>query len=100
MHQEEATLKGHADGVHVVAYSPDGKTLASGSYDGTMKLWEVGSGKELSMIKGHVAPVWSVAYSPDGKTLASGGYDEKTKRGVITLWRAATDEEVARQRNR
>ena len=40
------TLQGHRNGVHSVAYSPDGKTLASGSFDGTIKLWDVATGKE------------------------------------------------------
>jgi WD40 repeat protein len=56
-----------------VAFSPDGKTLASGSDDNTIKLWDVATGKEQATLKGHTAWVASVAFSPDGKTLASGG---------------------------
>jgi len=94
------TLKGRLDGVTSVAYSPDGTTLASGGRKDTVKLWEAGSGKELATLKGYATDLLSVAYSPDGKTLVSGNYDEKAKSGIIRLWRAATDEEVARQRNR
>ena len=75
------TLKGHTDGVYCVAYSPDGKTLASGSVDKTIKLWSVATGKEQATLKGHMKEVSSVAYSPDGKTLASGSFD-----GTIKLW--------------
>jgi len=56
-----------------VAISPDGKTLASGSKDKTVKLWDVATGKEVVTLKGHTDPVLSVAFGPDGKTLASGG---------------------------
>jgi len=76
-----------------VAISPDGKTLASGSRDGTAKLWDVGTKLDLSTLKGHVGAVTSVAFSPDGKTIATGGSDR-----VVKLYFAATNEEVAAQR--
>ena len=76
-----ATLMGHKKSVTSVAYSPDGKILASGSFDGTIKLWDVNS-KQLNVtLPGHTEAIFSVAFSPDGKTLASGSKD-----GFIRLW--------------
>ena len=61
------TLKAHAFGVYSVAFSPDGKILASGSRDETIKLWDVKTGKELATLKGHPEGVNAVAFSPDGR---------------------------------
>ncbi|NWJ96941.1 MAG: hypothetical protein HXX20_14250 [Chloroflexi bacterium] len=58
-----------------VAFSPGGKTIASGSADNNIKLGEVASGKNISTLIGHSSHVYSIAYSPDGKTLASGSGD-------------------------
>src|SRR6266478_2779264 len=83
------TLTGHVDPVNSVAFSPDGQTLASGSADKTIKLWNVTSGKEVLTLKGHTNTVFSVAFSPDGQTLASGSNDD-----TIKLWNVATGKEV------
>ena len=62
------TLTGHKSTVYSVAYSPDGRTLASGSYDNTIKLWDVATGQLLCTLTGHTDFVYSVAFSPDGRT--------------------------------
>jgi WD40 repeat protein len=64
-----------------LAYSPDGRTLAAGASDHTVKLWDFGTGRIRAVLKGHDAQVYSVAWSTDGKSLASGGVD-----AVIRLW--------------
>ena len=86
---ELLTLKGHSDEVYSVAFSPDGKRLASGSSDKTIKLWDTVTGKELLTLKGHLSAVFSVAFSPDGERLASGSRDT-----TIKLWDTATGKEV------
>ncbi len=73
---------GHARSVQSVAFSPNDKTLASGSYDRTVKLWDLATGKLLRTLSGHERPVLSVAFSPDGKTLTSGSDDTTVKPGT------------------
>jgi hypothetical protein len=82
---EKNRLQGHKGSVNSVSYSPDGKTLASGSFDKTVKLWEVETGKLLQTLKGHEGFVNSVSYSPDGKTLASGSWDNTVKIWDLNL---------------
>lgn len=77
--------------VFSLSFSPDGKTLAAGSWDGAVRLWEVASGKELAQLSKQQGPVRSVAFSPDGKLLAYGGEGSQ-----IVLWDVATTKEVRR----
>jgi WD40 repeat protein len=81
--QAPTELKGHTGLVYSVAFSPDGKTLATGAFDNTIKLWEWPAGKEVKTLMGHTAPVYCVAFAPDG-TLASSGADK-----TIKLWNLA-----------
>ncbi|VVB64682.1 WD domain, G-beta repeat [uncultured archaeon] len=84
------TLTGHSDKVTSVAFSPDGQTLASGSDDHTLKLWDVASRTEAATLAGHSNWVNCVAFSPDGRTLVSGSNDYTVK-----LWDVASRTEVA-----
>jgi hypothetical protein len=71
----------HQDWVSSVSWSPDGQTIASGSDDGTLKLWNIADGEEIRTLRGHRDWVSSVSWSPDGQTIASGSAD-----GTLKLW--------------
>ena len=62
-----------------MAFSPDGKRLATASVDKTVRVWEVATGNEVLSLKRYTDTVHSVAFSPDGKRLAAGGHDKMLK---------------------
>ncbi|HBB30947.1 MAG TPA: protein kinase [Cyanobacteria bacterium UBA9273] len=87
------TLLGHAQGVYAIAFSRDGRTLASGSADKTIKLWQLSMSWEIrtlgSWLSKHTDAVRAVAFSPDSKMLASGSADK-----TIKLWDVRTGKEI------
>jgi WD40 repeat protein len=85
---EHNRLVGHI-GYFIVSFSRDGKTLASGNDDYTIKLWNVETGQEIRTLSGHNNNVTGVSFSPDGKTLVSGSFDY-----TIKLWNVETGKEI------
>src|SRR5438309_1229523 len=79
-----ASLQGHTGAVWGVALSADGELLASGGFEGTVRLWETTTGRPLATLQGHTGGVRGVALSADGRLLASGGGD-----GTVRLWSLA-----------
>ncbi|MEH2240214.1 NB-ARC domain-containing protein [Nostoc sp.] len=77
-------------GIHSVAFSPNGKLLATGDTNGEIRLYKVADGKQLLIVKGHTGFIWPVAFSPDGQIFASGGDDQKVK-----LWDTNTGQCLA-----
>ncbi len=86
-HQEGNLLTDYMSEVESIAFSRDGRMIASGSVDGPITLWDRRTGA-LTTFTGHTDIVWSVVFSPDGKTLASDSRD-----GTIRLWDAITGEQ-------
>ncbi len=82
-------ISGHQGPVLSVAFSRDGRFLATGSLDKTAKLWEVESGRAVRSFQAHTSLVFSVAFSPDGRLLATGAGD-----GAVRLWDAQTGQEL------
>src|SRR5438128_2380663 len=83
-------LNGHTGWVGAVAFSPDGKLLASASADNTIRIWSVADGSLLTTLKGHADYACAVTFSPDGKRIASGSFDHAGK-----LWDVSTGAELA-----
>lgn len=90
----EKTFAGHEGDVYCVAISPDNTKLATGSFDKTVRLWDLATGKAIAVYRGHEGKVMAVAFSPDGTKLASGGQD-KTVRVWTVVTEAAEGDKVA-----
>ena len=88
--EQTAVLQGHTGRIRSVEFSPDGKTLATGSEDLTARLWDAATGAELRTLKGHEGTVFSVSFSPDGKTLATASSDLTAK-----LWDIGSVPEIS-----
>src|SRR5262249_12334451 len=79
-------LLGHVGTVWAApAFSPDGKLLATGSFDRTVRLWDVEAGREVLTLRGHTGQVWGVAFSPDGRRLVSAGKGSDGA-GEVMIW--------------
>ena len=87
--REIGAIKGHGRGVSKVAFSRDGKLLASGSTDNTIKIWDVATHTELRTLTGHTAGIESIDFTPDGRLLASASDD-----GSTFLWDTKTGEHL------
>ncbi|HLO85643.1 MAG TPA: ribosome assembly protein 4 [Nostocaceae cyanobacterium] len=87
--EELNTLSGHSSSVYSVAFSPNGKQLASGSADNSIKIWDIATGQQLQTLSGHSSLVYSVAFSPDGKKLVSGSGDKRIK-----IWNTTTGKQL------
>jgi WD40 repeat protein len=77
----QQTIEAHGDWVRCLSFTPDGTKLVSGSFDKTIKLWQVDTGKIVHTFTDSLKGVFALAVSPDGKLLASGSWDE-----TIALW--------------
>ncbi len=81
--RERVLLKGHAGKVVSLAFSPDGRTLMTGSWDQTVRLWDTATGRERANYKWDIGRVYCVTYAPDGLRLAAGG-----DLGRVVVWDA------------
>jgi WD40 repeat protein len=79
-------LQGHTDYVTSVSFSPDGRQLVSGSFDSTVRLWSVTSGKLLKGLTGHSEYVICVAFHPSGKQVASCSGDYTVRISTVCEW--------------
>ena len=91
------TLSGHTSEVWAMAFSPDGRLLATGSQDGTARLWDPATGQHQRTLTGHTSEVVAVAFSPDGRLLATASGDKTTRVWDLAggpAWRYIHDGEV------
>jgi WD40 repeat protein len=83
--RERRDFAGHARQVNAATFSPDGMRIASGSDDGTVRTWDVSTGRTIAVADAHAGSVYSVAFSPDGRRVLSASYD-----GMLRLWDASS----------
>jgi WD40 repeat protein/serine/threonine protein kinase len=88
-----AELPGKRPLIHAVAFSSDGKTIATGGDDRAVRIWNVETGEQLRQLDGHFHDVFAAAYSPDGTRLATAGRDR-----IIRLWNPTTGDQMAQLR--
>ncbi len=88
---EAKRIEGHPGPVYTVALSPDGRRAVAGGADGSVRLYDVKTGKEMRRCDGHAGRVWTVAFAPDGRRFASGGFDK-----TIRLWDPVSGREIRR----
>jgi WD40 repeat protein len=79
-------LDGHKGSVWSLSFAGDGKTLATAGADGTVRLWELATGRERARLTGHRGGVLAVAFAPDGDTLATGGIDGRALLWKLSEW--------------
>ncbi len=87
--QKLKALVGHDNSVYDVAYSPDGKLIASASWDGSVKIWDAIKGAELKTLEGHSQSIQAAVFSPNGQRLATGSWDNTVK-----IWDIDTGREL------
>ena len=95
----KVTLTGHKDGVNSVCFSPDGKYIASGAKDHSIRVWDWKRQKEIAKLDGHTDSVSSVCFSPDGQYIASGSGDIRyngNKDWAVRVWDWKAQKEIAK----